>query len=348
MEPVARPISAAALPLDGAGRIDTDVPCRKCGYNLRGLLPESVCPECATAVGRSLHGDLLRFCDPTWVETLASGMNWIVGGIVVAVLLGCVGGGLLGIMGTTRPGVGAIPLAASKIIGALVVLVGYWKVTMPDPGRVGNEASLTARKLVRATQVIGLIAAPAPILLRSSIGALSAVLDLGILAVGAVGVLAIFVYARQLALRIPDDSLARQTRIVMWGAGIVAAVFVIPMVVGLGLLSSMAVSRATVLTTMPTSGPVGNVSVANVSVGPGGIQTVTTTSYAVGTSMSSRLRTITSVLALMSCGAGVGFMVFGIWSLRLIDKYRKALRESALIARRTWAAEAVAPPPVLG
>ena len=57
--------TAAQVRLDDDGRIlEDDLTCLHCGYNLRGLLPEGDCPECGTAVARSTHGSLLRFCDP--------------------------------------------------------------------------------------------------------------------------------------------------------------------------------------------------------------------------------------------------------------------------------------------
>jgi hypothetical protein len=37
------------------------------------------------------------------------------------------------------------------------------------------------------------------------------------------------------------------------------------------------------------------------------------------------------------CAAGIGFLVFGIWSLLLIDRYRKAFKLAAEQARSTWA-----------
>ena len=77
----------ADLRLGPDGRLEMDIACVSCGYNLRGLAPDSRCPECGTAIGHSTRGDYLRFCDPGWVETLASGMNWIVAGIILAIVL---------------------------------------------------------------------------------------------------------------------------------------------------------------------------------------------------------------------------------------------------------------------
>jgi hypothetical protein len=57
-----------------------DIPCFRCGYNVRGLAVDGQCPECAAAVDESLRrraellaGALLPLVssDPRWVRTLA-------------------------------------------------------------------------------------------------------------------------------------------------------------------------------------------------------------------------------------------------------------------------------------
>ena len=70
--------------IDEDGRIIGDVTCRGCGYNLRGLTPDGVCPECAIAIGRSVKGDLLQYCDPAWVDRLARGMLWVIAGTIAS------------------------------------------------------------------------------------------------------------------------------------------------------------------------------------------------------------------------------------------------------------------------
>src|SRR5262245_32112317 len=78
------------VPRDSTGHIDVDMPCVACNYNLRGLDLDGACPECGLAIERSIHGDLLRFADPAWVRTIASGANWIVVSILLSIVLGCV------------------------------------------------------------------------------------------------------------------------------------------------------------------------------------------------------------------------------------------------------------------
>ncbi len=51
----------------------TDVACIQCGYNLRGLSPDGVCPECACTIERSLRGPWLRYADARWLRRLRVG-----------------------------------------------------------------------------------------------------------------------------------------------------------------------------------------------------------------------------------------------------------------------------------
>ena len=61
------------VPLDGAGRIDLDLPCVACGYNLRTGLPDGTCPECGASVSQSIVRSRLHFADPVWLRRLAWG-----------------------------------------------------------------------------------------------------------------------------------------------------------------------------------------------------------------------------------------------------------------------------------
>lgn len=67
-----------SLRLDEQGRIDEDLLCRACDYNLRGLHESADCPECSTPIARSTRPDLLRFSDPSWLTRLSKGMLLII------------------------------------------------------------------------------------------------------------------------------------------------------------------------------------------------------------------------------------------------------------------------------
>jgi hypothetical protein len=228
------PTDRATPAVDEAGCLVEDVPCRKCGYNLRGLTVAGCCPECITAVGRSVHGDLLRFCDPGWVEQLASGMRLfviaIIGGIVVGLATAIALGASLVITGSIVPPV-LIAMILLLVPLTIVQLLAYWMITTPDPGWDESAGPLTMRFIARygliGAQILGIVYAmsdPQRLGVFGTGGAVSpgaaAVICLvGLLsvAISLTGMFALFVYAVSLALRLPDAELVRSTKVVMWG-----------------------------------------------------------------------------------------------------------------------------------
>jgi len=225
------PTHARAIPFDEAGMIATDVPCIKCGYNLRGLDEGRVCPECGTAVGRSLRGDFLKYCDPDWVGTVASGLNWIMLGVAIGVVGGAFVGALVGAKS-------APPVAMELFILALSIipLIGYWKLTVPDPSS-DADTGFSPRRLVRITQVFGFCA---QIPLRTgALGdyeMLETMLELVSSINMIVFVFAILIYLRRMALRIPNARLASSCRTIMWAWVIV---------LGIGLAGLIVAATAT-------------------------------------------------------------------------------------------------------
>jgi hypothetical protein len=213
---------AAAGGTDATSSIEQDTPCRRCGYNLRGLSADGRCPECGTPVGFSLKGDLLRFCDPAWVDTLRRGVKCI----VMAVVLG-----IFGIAVAFAVGLGAsssnagIAIGGGTLVVAMILsAVGWWLLTQPDPSGLGEDQYGTARKLIRVSQVVGL--------LQIALGGLMSAMtfdDATMMAFQAVMVVAIFVgvmgifaecsYLDRLARRIPDDRLSSRAHFLMWALG---------------------------------------------------------------------------------------------------------------------------------
>jgi hypothetical protein len=79
-----------AVERDPHAPLDTNVACRHCGYNLRGLRPADHCPECATAVGTALTLDLLCLAPPRYATRLAQAatiMTWVGWGVPISFIL---------------------------------------------------------------------------------------------------------------------------------------------------------------------------------------------------------------------------------------------------------------------
>ena len=139
-----------AIPHDEYGNIATDLACRRCAYNLRGLQEAGRCPECGTPIGLSTRGDLLRFADPDWLDKVALGLKIILWMILVSILAAIAGAVLDKMVHPLFSGV--LGLAAG-----VVAFYGVWLMTEPDPSGIGEDPNITARKVIRVTLVIGLV-----------------------------------------------------------------------------------------------------------------------------------------------------------------------------------------------
>lgn len=221
----AAPIHQLSSIIDASGVISTDLPCRRCSYNLRGLMEEGRCPECGTPIGLSTQGDLLRFASPNWVETLARGIRFILWGIVL-VIFGSIGAGVLASI--TSPILGQIVGFAAGLLS----VYGSWLLTEPDPSGLGEDQYGTARKIIRFSLIVGLGESVAEIILSTttlppSARILFTILGVITALVGLVGQFALLYYLQKLAMRIPDLKLAGRARFLMYAYGISLAVVIL-------------------------------------------------------------------------------------------------------------------------
>jgi hypothetical protein len=154
--------SAPAIPLPSPTPpefVINDVPCRKCSYNLRTLPIAGTCPECGAPVGVSVYGDLLRYSDPGWVRKLATGTRLILINIFVVIGLMMIGM-IFAVLRVIAPHSGGLLLIELVSFAAnFVGFVGAWLLTERDPSGIGEDQYGTVRKVIRITLLFGVASA---------------------------------------------------------------------------------------------------------------------------------------------------------------------------------------------
>jgi hypothetical protein len=224
---------------DAQGVVVGDIACRKCTYNLRGLSLGGRCPECGSAVGLSVQGDLMRYAHPTWVRTLQRGVVFIlvgiaviVLGVVVSMVMGAVNGPMLIAQGV-------------MLIGNLLSVYGAWLLTEPDPGGIGEERYGTSRKIIRVALAVGLGSTLIQLISERATSPPPVMMGLVVIAglaglVGLVGQFAQLNYISKIATRIPDERITKRARLLMWGVGITyGLLLLLGLAVALGALTGL-------------------------------------------------------------------------------------------------------------
>lgn len=294
----------------GPGRVPpssvvaTDTPCRKCGYNLRGLSTDGRCPECGTPVGYSFHGDLLRFCDPGWVTTLHKGAQAFVIGVVVIVL----GSIVVGVMGAATGSAAAAALLVGLVVlvGWGLTVLGWWRMTEPDPSGLGEDQYGTSRKIIRFALIVGIVQQLLNLLVKMLGPESSVTIGIQVLAlvaglIGVVGFFAQLTYLKKLALRIPDQALSNRASFLTYA---------LPISYGLIIVA-------------------------------GGFLALTVRNAQPGSGAGGALAGFGCFMAIV----GIAVIVFAIMYLFLVEKMGKRFKQEADAAQATWAATAFAPPP---
>lgn len=142
-------------------QIDFDLNCVTCGYNLRYTLSTGTCPECGEPVDTSLRPDLLHMAQPAWLGKLRKGMNWLITAIVMSLIMIPIVF-IIAIATSAAAGPnasGAMPTAALIFIGVLgtiitiTYIVAAWFITEPESDIFDNR---TSRALTRWMIVPGM------------------------------------------------------------------------------------------------------------------------------------------------------------------------------------------------
>lgn len=249
--------------------VEHDRPCARCGYNLRGLTAEGVCPECGAQVARSLKGNLLEFASPEYLRSLYRGATLVIAGSIAKIVLGIfVTIVLVAVQGISQAAAGGgiggrwtevVPKMV-EVFTAGVIACGWWLFSAPDPAMVGGDEGATARKWVRwlivaefafsigqlmvelipgASAAVRSIVSPAGGLNLNLTGVMIAALLVagGALLADVGRIIATVAYVRTLAPRVPDGRLAADAKRNLWLLPVLSTVGVIAC--GIGPLVSL-------------------------------------------------------------------------------------------------------------
>lgn len=180
-----------------AQEVIADVPCQKCGYNLRGLSPEGRCPECGSAIWPSLSAPpQLAMAYAPWIRELRRGAARIIIGYMAFVLTPVIGV----FSGDELMGVVVQLVMLSVAMGCMAL--GGHRFASPEPYSGSAEDAPFIRPAVRcsgwavALTLLLVIAAHDPVLILPALAF-------------AANQIAIILYAGLLARRIPARSLTR-------------------------------------------------------------------------------------------------------------------------------------------
>lgn len=241
--------NSASMQPDPTGIVDTDRGCVECAYNLRGLPAAGVCPECGTPVAMSLRGILLQYAGKDYLETVRSGLSFVLNGILLMIIVNVVmfGFGVVARGGGTPSGTLIVLSSVAQLGVSVLILFGYWRYTQPDPGFIGNDYPDTPRKVVRAavavqavTSVLQVgvslaeIAIPMPAggPMEVLLGLVALVVGLCALVAWLVGFFGIMRYTAWIASRVPDQYIIKRCRLYMWLLPVIAVVGIVVLFLG--------------------------------------------------------------------------------------------------------------------
>ena len=206
--------------------------CINCGYDLAGLPRDGLCPECGTLVAQSYAPDLLENRSVEFLTQLHSGLRIVLVGLLCQVGITVLSIGIaIGLAFMSSSGAQlafSIVVQLLTMLVSLAILFGWWRITAPDPGRIGGGLDVKPRQVVRIAVVVQLAAALIALALQPFVGTSNTIdftkpLDVMYGAVGLVSLaawctqfFASMLYVRWLARRIPDSKLEADAKRFMW------------------------------------------------------------------------------------------------------------------------------------
>lgn len=136
--------------VSAAEPLTRDTPCIHCGYNLRGLAPGGLCPECGCAIDESLRGDLLRFANLDWLRRVRWGLSFALIAIAIEAAWEIV----------TELELFVPILGIGLFIGSVGELFKFTSallISTPEPHKFLDGKSVTIRRAIRGTAAADII-----------------------------------------------------------------------------------------------------------------------------------------------------------------------------------------------
>ncbi len=199
--------SPTARPIESMQLVEADLSCVQCGYNLRTLAITAACPECATLVAHSLHGDRLQFASPEWLKSISKGITLIVVALGAQLILGLLVAAMIATSGNSA----ALLAVFGTLAAEIVLAIGAWKFTQANPRHSDRSGRL--RPFIRSTALLNAATSipeefiPLPIVVE--------VFDYLSIVLPTILIIALLTYCRRLALQIPNEKQAGSARVLV-------------------------------------------------------------------------------------------------------------------------------------
>ncbi len=164
---------------DADGRLTVSVPCRTCGYDLRTLRTDGLCPECGTPVAASARPDDLRLADVPRLDRVSRWLNlttWalaLLAALPACFLLSVLTGLVAGVMavlvrwgGTPARLIWAavlilsIPATLATLIGVVLVFASLWRLARVSFDPILRRRVPAARRRLLIAVPVALAAVP--------------------------------------------------------------------------------------------------------------------------------------------------------------------------------------------
>lgn len=224
--------------------------CFQCDYELVGLDPSGPCPECGFPIEGSIGRGQLSTADPAYLAKLHKGVFWIQTAIILMVLQ-FIGMFFIG----TMTGIGGAGVGAANTINlispilsvafSVMLLIGWWMFSTPNPDTSDRYSGDDARKLVRIMILIS--AALTVIQLPFAYLSQSGQLDLILLIAGGLSILGLIVFAvrffaemfyiKWMAPLLRNKKVYNRARMMMWLGPVLCTVGLL--LIGLGPLIAL-------------------------------------------------------------------------------------------------------------